>query len=166
MQTLLPNLLRTAESRLVFMTSDLHRMVPNDTKFENLDEINRDIGPTYLYNRSKLAEILIARLLDQKLRQGDYGKGLRVYVNATHPGAVSTDQPKQAEDAYGFFASMAVAVLRPLMKDPIKQGCRSALYAATSPEIIENDISGAYVRYHKVRIIKKMTQVLRHVDCT
>ena len=46
----------------------------------------------------------------------------QVYINATHPGAVNTDQQEQAEEAYGTLGKVGVGVTRPLMKDPTDSG--------------------------------------------
>jgi WW domain-containing oxidoreductase len=62
-----------------------------------------DIGPTYLYNRTKLAQVLFVRHLVKLLfsfRSMTRHDGT-VYINATHPDGVETDQQKQAEEAYG-----------------------------------------------------------------
>lgn len=150
--TLLPNLVETAkehsEARIVLQTSDLHRMSPSSVKFASLGEINTDIGPAYLYNRSKLAQILFVRALVRRLEDGRLSPGtnINIYANATHPGAVSTEQQKQAEEAYGVAGKVAVAMARPFMKDPITQGPLSALFAATSPDVPKEKISGQYVR--------------------
>jgi len=95
---LLPTLKETPNSRIVCQSSDLHQGVPSDVAFASKQEINTDIGPTYLYGRSKLAQILWVRLLHEKLTAGvPAGETVhRIFVNATHPGAVLTDQPKQA----------------------------------------------------------------------
>jgi WW domain-containing oxidoreductase len=66
---------------------------------------SRIVYPTLLYNRTKLAQIVFLRELYLRIKSGQFGevtgtKGLP-WINATHPGAVSTDQPKQAEEAYG-----------------------------------------------------------------
>lgn len=150
---LLPVLQQTAESRLVVQSSEIHRGPPSDCSFASLAEINTDIGPTYLYARSKLAQILFVRrlvkLLDQPAKNATgqlvAGHSGTVYINATHPGAVSTDQPKQAEDAYGTLGKIGVALMRPLMSDPVKQGCKSALFAATGQEVVEKGIRGQYI---------------------
>jgi WW domain-containing oxidoreductase len=102
---LLPVLQKTQDSRIVYQSSDLHRGAPPSTSFASIDEINKDIGPTLLYNRTKLAQIVFLRELYLRIKSGQFGevtgtKGLP-WINATHPGAVSTDQPKQAEEAYG-----------------------------------------------------------------
>ena len=148
--TLLPNLLKTgrehSDARVVVQSSDLHKMAPALVKFGSLDEINTDIGASYLYNRAKLAQILFIRGLVQRLNDGRLGDGeaANIFCNATHPGAVSTGQQEQAEEAYGLLGKAAVAVARPFMKDPITDGCLSALYAATSPEINTEKITGKY----------------------
>ena len=151
-RTLLPLLLKTArehdDARIVHQASDMHKLAPSDIQFSSIDEINKDIGPSYLYNRSKLAQILYVREFVDRLNDGRLGSGEKVanlFVNATHPGAVSTDQPKQAEDAYGLLGKAVVAVTRPFMKDPITEGCLSALFAATSPDVKTENITGQYV---------------------
>lgn len=149
--TLLPNIIETAkenaEARIVLQSSDLHRMAPSSVKFASLDEINTDIGPAYLYNRSKLAQILFVRALVRRLQDGSLGtcQTSNVYVNATHPGAVSTKQQEQAEEAYGVAGKIAVAAARPFMKDPITDGPLPALFAATSPDVPKENINGQYV---------------------
>ncbi|KAL2356387.1 hypothetical protein BJ546DRAFT_1024570 [Cryomyces antarcticus] len=145
---LLPLLQQTPNSRLVLQSSDLHRAI-SDVQFASLAEINRDIGPTMLYNRTKLAQVLFVRAMVRRLEKGELGFDANSHtgpwINAVHPGGVSTDQPKQAEDAYGKLASAAVAVLRPLMKDPVDEGCRPALFAATSEDIVKDKVQGQYI---------------------
>jgi WW domain-containing oxidoreductase len=128
--SLLPLLQRTASEhltdvRVVCQASDLHKAANSTDKFLTLDEINTDIGSTKLYSRSKLGLVLLVRALNRRIEKGELGfkpSNSSVYVNATHPGAVSTDQQKQMEDAYGTIGHIAVKVLRPLMSDPIDHG--------------------------------------------
>lgn len=147
---LLPLLKKEPGGRLVFMSSDMHRLPEDSTKFRDVNEINTDIGPTQLYNRSKLAQVLGMLALQRRMQSGSdpvvkADASDKIYVNATHPGAVSTAQPEQAVEAYGAPVKAAVTAMRPIMKDPISSGCRSALYAATSPEIEEKGITGSYI---------------------
>ncbi|KIX94807.1 uncharacterized protein Z520_09497 [Fonsecaea multimorphosa CBS 102226] len=144
---LLPRLQHTPGSRVVFESSELHRGAEDNVQFENEAEINKDIGPTKLYNRTKLAQILTTRALQRRIDSGQLGfeAGQKVYVNAVHPGAVATDQPLQAEEAYGKLGVVGHKLVRPFMADPVATGCRSALYAATSQEIEEKGISGQYI---------------------
>lgn len=151
MLTLLPLLRRTAskrqDTRVVVQASSLHSAAPSSVKFASLDEINTDIGPSYLYNRSKLAQILFIRGLVQRLNDGRLGPGeaANIFANATHPGAVNTTQPDQAEEAYGVLAKIATPIVRTFMVDPITEGCLPALFAATAPEIKTENITGQYV---------------------
>lgn len=73
------------------------------------------------------------------------GKENLLYVNATHPGAVSTDQQEQAVEAYGTLGKVGVMATRPFMADPVKQGCRSALFAATGDEVVQERTVGEYI---------------------
>jgi NAD(P)-dependent dehydrogenase (short-subunit alcohol dehydrogenase family) len=147
---LLPLLQKTPNSRLVLQSSDLHRAI-SDVKFESLEELNTDIGPTKLYNRTKLAMVLYIRALAERKGKAQLGFDPKTetgpWMNATHPGAVSTDQQKQAEDAYGILGKVGVAIVRPFMKDPVDQGCRPALFAATAEDVIKDAIQGQYVSF-------------------
>lgn len=147
---LLPLLKKTPGGRIVFQSSDLHRGAESKSEFASLDEINTDIGPMKLYNRSKLAQVLGMLVIQRRMQAGG-DKAVqasahdKIYVNATHPGGVETPQQDQAVDAYGKPAKVAVALIRPLMKDPVKSGCKSALYAAASSEVEEKGITGKYI---------------------
>lgn len=145
--SLLPLLIRTAsethDARLVIQSSSLHQAAQSSTKFASISEINSDIGPSYLYNRSKLAVLLFMREL--LARRPDL-KEKNVFVNCTHPGAVSTTQQDQAIEAYGTPAKVLTAVLRPVLADPIHQGCLPALWAATSEDVKKDGVTGCYVR--------------------
>jgi WW domain-containing oxidoreductase len=152
-QTLLQ---RTPDSRLVVQASDLHRGI-SDVKFESVEELNQDIGPMMLYNRTKLAQVLYIRALAARKEKGQLGfhddMSLGPFMNAVHPGGVQTDQQKQAVDAYGVLGKIGVAVVTPLLKDPIDAGCRPALFAATSQDIVKDTIQGQYVGSHRFRTV-------------
>jgi WW domain-containing oxidoreductase len=120
---LLPLLQKTPDSRIVHQSSDLHKGATNSMKFESVAEMNQDIGATLLYNRTKLAQILFLRELYQRIKTGQFGTvtdttGLP-WINATHPGGVSTDQQEQAVEAYGTLGKIGVAAVRPFLKDPV-----------------------------------------------
>lgn len=147
--TLLPILQKTPDSRIVHQSSDLHKGADSSMKFESIEEINQDIGATKLYNRTKLAQILFLRELYYRIKAGEFGQvtgtqGLP-WINATHPGGVSTDQQDQAVEAYGTMGKAGVAAVRPFMKDPVKEGCRPALFAAAATEIVTEQIQNAYI---------------------
>lgn len=103
-------------------------------KLHTLAEVNTGAGPTVLYNRSRLAGQL------------GLAPGEAHWMIATDPGAMSTDQPEQqAVEAYGKMSKAGVAAIHPLMKDPVEEGCRPALYTATSRRAGEEQIDRAYV---------------------
>jgi WW domain-containing oxidoreductase len=144
---LLSRLQRTPGARVVFESSDMHKLPDAGSTFETEEEINHDIGSAKLYNRSKLAQVLTARALQRRVENGQLGfsPSQRIFINAVHPGAVATDQPLQAEEAYGTMGKIGHRLIRPFMKDPDWEGCRPALYAVTSPEIEERGVSGEYI---------------------
>lgn len=146
---LLPLLLRTEDSRLVYQSSEFHRMLTSNPKFESLEELNQDIGPAHLYARSKLAQVLIVRHMYKLKSLKDNKLGLKrdrpPWINATHPGAVQTDQQEQAIEAYGTLGKLGVATVRPMMKEPIDEGCRSALFAATAEQFGSDKVDGKYI---------------------
>ncbi|KAJ4369418.1 hypothetical protein N0V86_009250 [Didymella sp. IMI 355093] len=149
MLTLLPILQKTTDSRLVAQSSDLHRPASSDIKFASIEEMNQDIGAMQLYNRTKLAQVVFLRELLLRIKAGQFGQvtgssGLP-WINATHPGGVVTDQQDQAIEAYGTLGKVGVAAARPLMKDPVKKGCRPILFAATHPDIVKEQVQGGYI---------------------
>ncbi|RMZ67969.1 oxidoreductase bli-4 mitochondrial [Pyrenophora seminiperda CCB06] len=146
---LLPILQKTKDSRIVYQSSDLHRGADSSMKFESIQEMNQDIGATKLYNRTKLAEILFLRELYSRIKAGEFGQitesnGLP-WINATHPGGVLTDQPNQAMEAYGTIGKIGFMAVKPFMADPVVQGCRPALFAAVSPDIVKEQIQNSYI---------------------
>ncbi|KAL9127397.1 MAG: hypothetical protein Q9217_003715 [Psora testacea] len=147
--TLFPNLQSTPNSRLVLQSSDLHRSPLSSTHFASLDEINTDIGPNSLYSRTKLAQILFVRAIVRRMNNNEPGfqspKFLGPWINATHPGVVSTDQHEQGIEAYGTKGLIGIKAMRPFMKDPVDEGCRSALFAATSEDVVTEGIQGQYI---------------------
>ena len=149
--TLFPILQSTPNSRLVLQSSESHRSPLSSTKFASLGEINTDLGPNSLYARTKLAQILFVRALDRKMKNNEPGfqspKHTGPWVNATHPGGVNTEQLEQAVDAYGTKGKIAITAIRPFLKDPEDEGCRSALFAATGEDIVKEGVQGQYVSH-------------------
>lgn len=166
---LLPNLVNTAKqtgtpSRIVMMSSEMHKIVPSSCGFHDVAELNTDIGATELYGRSKLAQVLVvghmAKLLDSgKLGFDNASNGHNlVIVNATHPGGVNTPQQDQFPNAYGNIAGKVIKkMVRPLMTDPVRHGCRSALFVMTSPEVVHGE--GAPLQGEYVMPDKKVSEV-------
>jgi len=131
--------------RIVFESSEMHRMAPKVVHFGSLEEINDStLGPMELYGRTKLAMILGAKygLYEKVIKPA----GDNVYAISVHPGAVNTDMQEQWKDAYpGLTGKIAAQATYAIGRDP-EQGSYSALYAATSPEIEEKGWNGVYLQ--------------------
>lgn len=113
--------------RIVNLSSNAHQAAPKDVKFENIDELNQDLGPNGQYGRSKLATLLHARYLARHLTK----EHPNILANATHPGFVDTKMSSQdIHEPYplgGYAMSVGMA---PIKKD-IMMGAVSTLFAAT-----------------------------------
>ncbi|KAI1367323.1 hypothetical protein F5Y08DRAFT_336781 [Xylaria arbuscula] len=128
-------------------SSELYRSGPSGVEFRNIKELNQDIGLTKLYVRTKLARVLLCRGFYRCKKLGQLGlkPDQAPWINATHPGAVSTDQPEQAIQAYGKLGKIRVKAARPLMKDPVDEGCQSILFVATSDAVAEKKMDGEHI---------------------
>ncbi len=126
---LLPIMEKTASKgntvRICNMSSNAHQGAPSDTKFESLDELNRDLGPTGQYGRSKLAVILYSRYLNKHLTSSHSN----ILVNAMHPGFVQTAM--STRDIHEAYPIAGYALSAGIGKKDIWQGCVSSVFAAT-----------------------------------
>ena len=129
---LLPIMKKTASNgntvRISSQASNLHESTSSDTKFESLDELNRDLGPNGLYGRSKLAVILYTRYLNRHLTSSHPN----ILVNATHPGIVDTKMSREDIHEPYPLGGYAMSVLMAPLKKNIMQGCVSTVFAATT----------------------------------
>lgn len=83
----------TPAPRIVWETSEQHRMAPSTVHFGSMEEINGpNVGNLEFYGRTKLAIILGVKygLLDRVVKPNSDN----IYVLSVHPGAVS-DGPNQ-----------------------------------------------------------------------
>ena len=128
----------TDPSRVVNLTSNLHQTASSDIRFANFAELNTDLGPNGLYARTKLAMLLWTKWFTEHNTSGS------PIMNAVHPGVIRTEQQDAAAEAYGTVAKLLKPIVSPAFADTW-DGCVSTLYAATSPEILEKDIKGAYI---------------------
>ncbi|KAK3678342.1 hypothetical protein LTR78_001639 [Recurvomyces mirabilis] len=147
MMMLLPALLKTPHSRVVYQSSEFHRINTGSVEFADKAEINQDVGAANLYNRTKLAQVCLAKSLVAHKAKSELGlsAGQPPFFIATHPGGVNTDQPEQAKEAYGTLGKIGVAAVRPFMKDPVSEGCRPALFATTHEDVVGENLDGAYI---------------------
>ncbi|KAG0041187.1 hypothetical protein BGZ83_002198 [Gryganskiella cystojenkinii] len=135
---LLDRIKESQPSRIVMLSSSLHEhTVKGGIDFETLNDDTKS-DPHQRYGRSKLAPVLFGKALARRL--GDE----KVFVNAAHPGFVSTEMtdPKKAsfgrigKAIFGFFVrNLAVTA---------DIGALTQLHLATSPEIENKAITGGY----------------------
>jgi NAD(P)-dependent dehydrogenase (short-subunit alcohol dehydrogenase family) len=117
---LLERMLESAPSRIVNLTSDLHRRAEIDPE---QPEGSGRYSAMAAYNRSKLANLLFTRELARRIE----GRG--VDVNAVHPGAVATRIAQQD----GGLAAIFFRLARPFLLRP-EQGADSVVWLASSSE--------------------------------
>ncbi|AIQ62923.1 short-chain dehydrogenase [Paenibacillus stellifer] len=101
--------------------------------------LSRGFNPAKAYGRSKLANILFARELAERL------KGTRVTVNSLHPGAVGTSLGVNRDNGFG---KGVMKLLSHFFLTP-EQGADTAVYLATAPELAET--TGRYFYRRKVK---------------
>jgi len=96
-------------------------------------------GPWTAYGRSKLANVLFAQELASR-----FGNESGVYVNALHPGGIRTNLARHIPVTGGErLALLFTLVAGPLLMSP-EQGAVTQLFVATSPEVEQRAITGAY----------------------
>jgi len=122
-------LLRSAPARIVNVASEAHRGARLD--FTDLQN-SKSFGGWKAYRRSKLCNILFTRELARRLA------GSGVTANCLHPGLCATSI---GNDTTGWFRR-GVQLTKRLFAIPAVQGARTAIYAASAPELAE--ITGAY----------------------
>ncbi|KAJ8131223.1 hypothetical protein O1611_g2407 [Lasiodiplodia mahajangana] len=125
---------KTAENgnivRIVNQASNAHQQAPSDTKFEDLEELNRNLGPNAQYGRSKLASMLYSRYFTNKVTRAGQPN---ILMNSTHPGFVSSKMSK--EDILEPFplGGYAMVGIEPFKKNQF-EGAKPAMFAATVTE--------------------------------
>jgi retinol dehydrogenase 12 len=144
---LLDKLKRSAPARIVVVASDAHRRVKLD--FDDLMNV-RPGGFLRAYGRSKLANVLFARMLARRL------VGTGVTVNALHPGVVATHL---FHDAPALVRGVVATVGRLFMITP-EEGAKTSVYLASSPEVA--GLSGGY--YDRCRLVQPSAQALQDAD--
>lgn len=132
-QLLLPLLKASAPSRIVVLSSALHRRGRLD--FEDPMFVRRMYGANAAYNQSKLANVMFTKALARRLK--DTG----VTVNAVHPGVVATELVRD-------LPAWAVKIFHLFLMTP-QDGARCSVHVATAPEAA--DISGEYFEKSRPR---------------
>lgn len=125
-QELLPLLKKSAPSRIVNLSSDLHyrgKMDWDDLQFER-----RSYSAVGAYNQSKLANVLFTNALARRL------EGSGVVVNAVHPGVVTTELARG-------YPKLLVKLFHLFTISP-EQGAKTSLHVALASETAA--VSGKY----------------------
>ncbi|WP_285857038.1 oxidoreductase [Mesobacillus subterraneus] len=121
---LLPILKKTPDSRIVTLSSIAHRGAKID--FDNLDG-SKGYKAMKFYGQSKLANLLFARELDNRLKK----HGINAISIACHPGISNTNLFKLGR-------SETPGFMKALMKmffQPAEMGALSTIYAATEDSL-------------------------------
>uniref|UniRef100_A0A0D6QSW2 Uncharacterized protein n=1 Tax=Araucaria cunninghamii TaxID=56994 RepID=A0A0D6QSW2_ARACU len=125
--SLLPSLIRGSPSRIVNVNSNMHHLGFVDPDDLNITSIKRKYKSVTGYSGSKLAEIMFNSVLQKKL-PAEAG----VNVICVSPGVVMTnvarDLPSIVQTGYH---------LIPYFLFTPQEGARSALFAATDPQVPE-----------------------------
>ncbi|MEO2214652.1 SDR family oxidoreductase [Paenibacillus amylolyticus] len=106
--------------------------------------LHKGYNPIKSYAQSKLANVLFTRALARKL------SGTSVTVNCLHPGAVGTSIGVDRNTGFGTRIMAFVGKL-PFFLSP-EEGARTAVYLATSPEVV--GITGRYFYQQKEQQLK------------
>ncbi|EJC97973.1 NAD-binding protein [Fomitiporia mediterranea MF3/22] len=134
-ESLLPLLKKTAEQpgsdvRIVNVSSDGHRMLPNGLHFKSKDDFNVNYGNSFMqsmkrYSVSKLIEILWTRELQRRLTE----EGTNIIVLAVHPGSVHT------VTRFKWPISTLLLTLVRLTFMNVRDGAGTLIIAAVSPKV-------------------------------
>ena len=139
-QLLTDRLVGSAPARVVNVASTAHQAARRGLDFDNLQSTRHYRG-MQAYSRSKLANILFTTELARRLA------GRQVTANCLHPGTVASGFARD-DDAKGFLA-FGIKVVKPFILTP-KQGARTSVYLASSPEVAE--VTGQYVVRCRARV--------------
>ena len=118
-----------AGSRIVVVASGAHKVGKIHFNDYNL---KHGFNVITAYSQSKLANILFARELAERLR----GRGIT--VNCCHPGAVATSMGINRDTGFG---KTIVKLIKPYFLTP-EMGASTAVYLATSPDV--EHVTGKY----------------------
>lgn len=125
---LLATLLKTENSRIVTVSSVMHRY--GSMHFDNLDA-ERKYSPSKAYGYSKLANLLFMRELQRRY----HTEAGTLISSAAHPGSTRTNL-QQYKPSFRFFMSF------PLMAQDSPAGALPTLYAATAGDVSGGDYFG------------------------
>lgn len=127
---LLDLLRKSAPSRIVVVSSTLHHF--GNIRFDNLNLERYYLDPFFIYNNSKLANVLFARELEKRLK----GSGVTTY--SLHPGLVRTDINRSTP----WYVKNCIQPLFYAFAKNAVEGAQTSVYCAIQPGI--EGLSGKY----------------------
>lgn len=139
--TLLENKLKSTDlSRIVFVSSDAHRLVR--AKTIDWEQSSKTVysGPTdglYQYGVTKLANIHCCNYFAR------YFLDSKVLVNAIHPGVVSTNIASKVPFASTYIGRFFLGIVN-LFAYSSENGALTQIYASVDPEIKDKNLTGKY----------------------
>jgi NAD(P)-dependent dehydrogenase (short-subunit alcohol dehydrogenase family) len=123
---LVPILQKSAPSRIVVVSSDLHYR--GKMRWDDLDHAHGRFSGLAAYNQSKLANVLFTKALARRL------DGTGVTVNTLHPGVIATELTRE-------YPKPLVALWKMFLLSP-ERGAECTLHVSTAPEL--ESTSGEY----------------------
>jgi WW domain-containing oxidoreductase len=122
----------TDDGRVVMVSSDAHKGAPRaGIQLDNLDG-SRGYSPWAAYGQSKLANLLFAKHLAERLQ------GTGKTANSLHPGVIRTNLARNMNP----IARVALSIGEPLVLKTIPEGAATQCYLAANPGVA--GVSGKY----------------------
>jgi len=135
---LVPKLIDSAPSRVVFTSSTAHQWTQSGgIPFDTLNDPEK-YSPIRNYGTSKLANVLDAKTFAEQL------KDKNVFVNSLHPGVVRTEIGRHTRNSFGAIGSAVQTVIEKVIAITPEKGAMTTLYVATSEDIEKEKITGEY----------------------
>ncbi|KAJ2943879.1 hypothetical protein O0L34_g8203 [Tuta absoluta] len=122
---LLPRLTKSGNSRIIFVSSYLHKSGSLDFNDMNFEKTRYD--PVKAYSRSKAANILYARALAKKLKENGIDN---VTTYSLHPGIINTEIGRHFSDTVWYGATWAFNHIVSWFTKSPKCGAQTSIYCA------------------------------------
>ncbi|XP_013196163.2 retinol dehydrogenase 11 isoform X1 [Amyelois transitella] len=149
---LLPRLIKSGPSRVVCVSSLLHKDV-REFDFDNLNFEKTPYDPKIAYANSKAANVLFAKGLAIKLKEMNIDN---VTTYSLHPGVIRTDIGRNFNQTVGFGATFAFNyMMGPFLKS-VKCGAQTSIFCAVDETCAEQ--SGLYYSDCAVKQPSKLCQ--------
>jgi hypothetical protein len=125
--------IKTGEGRIIVLSSTAHTM-SKGINFENMFLENGAYGKWVSYSQSKLANILFAQELNERLKNDN----IPITVNSLHPGVINTELGRD----FGKFAKALMYTIGYFFMKSIPQGAATTVYCTVSGDL--KGVGGKY----------------------